>query len=134
MAENASNPKTTMEDIRAKQGQAGGADRAPRDAATELKRAEDAQRANLAAQERDNPTDPKASDVKLREAFLRSAVTGDKAGARSIAAKLGAIPAGDSDLGGGESFLPTTMATELISEPMDDNPVRRISPVTNVTA
>lgn len=133
LAENATNPKTPMEEIRAKQAKLAELTERHEIAAKELKRAEDGQRAKLAAQELKEPSDPKASDVKLRAAFIRAAVTGDKAQARSIAAKLGAIPAGDADLGGGENFLPKNMSNELIAEPMDDNPVRRISPVTNIT-
>ena len=133
MAENASNPKTSMEEIRKIQAKLAEINERHEIAAKELKRAEDGQRAALAQQERQNPTDPKAADVKLKAAFIRAAVTGDKAGARSIAAKLGALPAGDADLGGGENFLPTNMSRELISEPLDDNPLRKVVPVTNIT-
>ncbi len=133
MAENASNPKTTMEDIRAKQAKLAELTERHEIAAKELKRAEDGQRAQLAAQERENPTDPKASDIKLKAAFLRAAVTGDKGQARAISAKLGALPVGDPDLGGGENFLPTNMTNELISEPLDDNPIREVAPASNVT-
>lgn len=133
MAENASNPSTSMEEIRKTQAKLAEVTERHKIAAEQLQRAEDGQRAQLAAQERQNPTDPKAADIKLKAAFLRAAVTGEKGKARSIAAKLGALPTGDADLGGGENFLPTNMTRELIAEPLDDNPIRQIAPVSNIT-
>jgi HK97 family phage major capsid protein len=133
LADNASNPKTPLDDIRAKQTKLAEINERHEIACKELKRVEDGQKAALLEQERSNPTDAQASEIKLRAAFIRAAARGETEKARSIAAKLGAIPAGDSDLGGGESFLPANISRELISEPLDENPLRQVVPVTNIT-
>lgn len=47
-------------------------------------------------------------------------------------AGLGAIPAGSENLGGGEHLLPTTMSNELLAEPVEENSLRQVEPVSQI--
>lgn len=47
---------------------------------------------------------------------------------------LGAIPEATIDLGLGERLLPSVMSLELLTEPLDDNPLRRMEMVSQITA
>ena len=46
---------------------------------------------------------------------------------------LGAIPAGSADLGGGEHLLPTNVSRELITEPIEENSLRQVEPISQIT-
>ncbi len=46
---------------------------------------------------------------------------------------LGAIPGQDADLGSGDNLLPTTLSNELLTEPYEENSLRQIEPVSNIT-
>jgi HK97 family phage major capsid protein len=71
--------------------------------------------------------------TKNKAAFYKAALMGDKEAARKAYGGLGAIPAASADLGSGDNLLPTTMETELITEPFEDNPLRTIEQVSNIT-
>lgn len=68
--------------------------------------------------------------LKAKAAFYRDALTG---GVRKAYEGLGAIPAADPDLGGGERFLPTNLSNELITEPLTENPLRAIMRMSSIT-
>ncbi len=91
-------------------------------------------RAKLQTQSAQNPSnDPKASKVQARGEFYRTAFVGDKREVKAAYQQLGAIPAGDADLGHGDKLLPTQLIDELIIEPTVDNPMRAIVRVSNIT-
>lgn len=75
--------------------------------------------------------DEKTSKVKAKADFYRAVLNGGDV--RKTYAGLGAIPAGDNDLGNGERLLPTNMERELITEPMVENPMRDIVRMSNIT-
>ena len=72
-----------------------------------------------------------ASDesIKAKAAFYRGALAG---GVVKSYEGLGAIPAGDVDLGNGDAFLPTNLSDQLLMEPLVQNPFREVCRVTNV--
>jgi len=45
---------------------------------------------------------------------------------------LGAIPPGDPSLGGGDHLLPSNMSRELLTEPIEENTLRQIEPVSQI--
>ena len=71
-------------------------------------------------------------DVKLKAKakFFRDAFAGK---IEKSYEGLGAIPAANADLGSGDHFLPTSMSNELITEPLEENSLRKLEPVSNVT-
>ncbi len=68
--------------------------------------------------------------IKAKAAFYRGVLSG-----RVVKSYegLGAIPAADPDLGGGDRFLPTNLSNELIVEPVVENPLRAAVRMSNVT-
>lgn len=72
--------------------------------------------------------------VAAKAAYYRAAaVGGDRATIRKAFAGLGAIPTGSENLGGGENLLPTNMSNELLTEPVEENSLRRIEPVSQIS-
>ncbi len=73
-----------------------------------------------------------ASDetIKAKARFYRSALA---LGVVKSYEGLGAIPAADPDLGGGDRFLPTNLSNEIIVEPVVENPLRAAVRMSNVT-
>ncbi len=93
---------------------------------------EAAQRASL--QKQHGPTgvlDEKAARLKAKADFYRAVISGGDV--RKAYEGLGAIPGGDADLGKGDAFLPTNLSNELILEPVENNPLRSICHITNIT-
>ncbi|MDD4564778.1 MAG: phage major capsid protein [Eubacteriales bacterium] len=81
-----------------------------------------------------NTGDPdKDSTIKAKAAFYKAALMGDTEAAQKAYEGLGAIPAASADLGSGDNLLPTVMESTLITEPFDDNPLRTIEQVSQVT-
>lgn len=70
--------------------------------------------------------------VKNRAAYYRAVAKGDAPAVEKSYQGLGAIPANDPDLANGSNLLPTNMSEELITEPVEDNSMRTIEPVTIV--
>lgn len=75
--------------------------------------------------------DERAEHVKKKAAFYKAVLTGGDA--KKAYSGLGAIPTGSSDLGSGENLLPVNMSNELITEPVEENSLRRIEPVSMIT-
>lgn len=69
--------------------------------------------------------------IKAKAAFFRAALTGGDV--KKAYAGLGAIPVGSENLGGGEHLLPTNMSKELLSEPVEENSLRKIEPVSQIS-
>jgi HK97 family phage major capsid protein len=81
--------------------------------------------------------DPAMAKRNARGEFYRAALVSGSATAKSYAQKayahLGAIPTGNADLGTGDNLLPTTMSSEIVAEPFQENPMRSIISITNIT-
>lgn len=69
--------------------------------------------------------------IKAKAAFYRAALTGGDV--KKAYEGLGALPAATADLGFGENLLPTNLSNELLMEPLEENSLRRIEPVSQVT-
>lgn len=69
--------------------------------------------------------------MKAKADFYRAALTGGDV--TKAYEGLGAVPASTADLGYGENLLPKTVSSELITEPVEDNSLRLIEPVSQVT-
>lgn len=81
-----------------------------------------------AAQEPQNDTQ---RHIKNKAAFYRAAMTGGDV--KKAYEGLGAIPTASADLGYGENLLPKNVSSELITEPVEENSLRRIEPVSQIT-
>ncbi len=72
----------------------------------------------------------KEAQIKVKAKFYRAALLGDT---KKAYEGLGAIPTATADLGTGEHLLPVNMSRELITEPLEENSLRQIEPVSNIT-
>ena len=71
--------------------------------------------------------------VAAKAAYYRMKMFGGDMTAVSKAyAGLGAIPANSENLGHGESLLPTNLSRELLTEPVEENSLRRIEPISQI--
>lgn len=74
-----------------------------------------------------------ACGVTAKAAFYRAAVgIGDMEAVRKTYSGLGAIPAGSADLGRGSNLLPVNLSNELLAEPVEENSLRRVEPVSQI--
>ena len=71
--------------------------------------------------------------VAKKAAFYRAVLSGDQHAAQKAYAGLGAVPGNTADLGYGDKLLPTNTARELITEPVEENSLRKVEPLSNVT-
>ncbi len=130
LAEKASDPTVSMEDLNAKQSHMEDTQKRLDMIKAQCDRAEQEARDRLKAQEKALNGDEKDNVIAQKAAFYRDAING-------VLGKtyegLGAIPTSDSDLGTGEKLLPTNLARELLIEPFEINPLRRIARITNIT-
>lgn len=83
----------------------------------------------------DASLDPVKAKAMAKGEFYKAVLNGENV--KPVISKaymhLGAIPAGEADLGYGDKLLPTTMSNELIVEPAVENPMRAIVRVSNIT-
>lgn len=70
--------------------------------------------------------------VKTKAAFYRGVAFGDKEGVKKTYQGLGAIPAGSADFGSGSNLLPTTLSSELITEPFEENSLRDVEETSQI--
>jgi HK97 family phage major capsid protein len=70
--------------------------------------------------------------VKAKAAFYRSVAFGDKEGAKKTYSALGAIPAGSADFGSGSNLLPSTLSSEIITEPFEENSLRQVEETSQI--
>ena len=68
--------------------------------------------------------------VKSKAAFYRAVATGEDR--TKVYQGLGAIPAGSADLGSGSALLPSTLSSELIAEPFEENSLRRVEQTSQI--
>jgi len=131
LAEKASDPTVSMEDLEAKQKHMEEMQKRFDMVKGQCDRAEADARARLAEQQKTLNTTPENNTIAVKAAFYRDALLGvmSKSGYEG----LGAIPASDSDLGSGDKLLPTNLARELLVEPFEINPLRNIAHITNIT-
>lgn len=73
----------------------------------------------------------KEAQIKVKAKFFRTALLGGDV--KKAYEGLGAIPAATADLGTGENLLPINMSRELITEPLEENSLRQVEPVSNIT-
>lgn len=71
----------------------------------------------------------KDQKTRAKAAFYRDALNGT---VKKTYEGLGAIPAANADLGNGSKLLPTNVSNELLTEPVEENPLREIEPCTNI--
>lgn len=130
ISEKAADPSTTMDDLNAKKAHRD--ELAVRRAMlqTEHDGLEAKQKAAVQAAHVAAPKNEKESRIAAKAAFYRAALTGRDV--KKAYEGLGAIPAGTADLGYGENLLPVNMASELLVEPVEENSLRRIEPVSQI--
>ena len=128
IAEKAADPTVSMEDINAKKSH-----RDEIQARYDMLKAEhDAEEARQRANvERLEKTGGGDETMKAKAAFYRAALSGGDV--TKAYSGLGALPAANADLGYGSNLLPTNLSRELITEPVEENSLRQIEPVSNVT-
>lgn len=127
IAEKAADPSTSMEDITAKTKHRDDLV-VRRDLLQKQHDAmEDAQRKSL---EKKVSMSGKDKAVAAKAAFFRAALTGGDM--QKAYEGLGAIPSGSGNLGGGEHLLPTSMSNELLAEPVEENSLRQVEPVSQI--
>lgn len=134
IAEKAADPNTPMEEINAK--------KAKMDELTSridiLQKSHDdeeaAQRSKMAMQKGGGAgtgMTEKEARLKAKADFYRAAFgIGDM---KKAYEGLGAIPAKDSDLGNGDALLPTNMSSELLQEPLEENSLRNVELVSQIS-
>ena len=132
IAEKAADPNTSMEEINQKKTH-----REELTARYDLLKAqhddmEAAQRTAVAMQAGSGGgMNEKTVKTKAKAAFYRAALTGGDI--KKAYEGLGGIPVLDADLGYGSNLLPTNMSNELITEPVEENSLRRVEPVSQIT-
>ena len=92
---------------------------------------EENQRKSLATQPGNIAADAETVKIKAKADFYRAALLGGDV--KKAYEGLGGIPAQSADLGYGEHLLPINLTNELITEPVEDNSLRRIEPVSQIT-
>jgi len=133
IAEKAANPEIAIADIDAKKAHRDELQKRYEMLKEQHDGMESAQKAALAVQQKQNEiiTNPKNSLLAAKGEFYKAVLTGGDV--RKAYQMLGAIPASTADLGYGENLLPVNMSNEIISEPFDDNPMRTIIAMSNIT-
>ncbi|WWU66129.1 phage major capsid protein [Clostridium baratii] len=96
--------------------------------AAQLKKFDDDAKAKLEAQNKGLGNDPEKKIINAKAQLIRSAMAGEKA-SKEVRAALG----DSSSLGNGGKILPSTLSTELLTEPVETNPLRGISTFTQIT-
>lgn len=135
LAEKASDPTIKMEEIKEKQAQMEELDERIAILQKAHDEEEEAQRTAVASKGGTGTgvTEEEAL-IHAKAKFYRAALTGaPTAEIRKLYSGLGAIPAQSSDLGNGEHLLPSNISSELLVEPLEDNPLRLIELVSNIT-
>lgn len=134
LAEKAADPNVSMEEIKDKQKKM--EDLSERIAIMQKSHdeEEDAQRKRMAMRQGGGAgtgMTEEAVRTKAKAAFYRAALTGGDV--RKAYEGLGGISAATADLGYGDHLLPTNVSSELLLEPLEENSLRRIEPVSQIT-
>lgn len=131
LAEKAADPNVQMKDIEDKQDKIAELRKRREILQRQHDEIENQQRTALAMQKgAGNGMTEKDIIIKNKAAFFRAAMTGGDV--KKAYEGLGAIPAATADLGYGENLLPTNLAKELLTEPVEENSLRRVEPVSQI--
>lgn len=134
IAEKAADPNVPMDDIKAKQAKMEELTSRINIMQKAHDDEEDAQRKQLAMQKGGGAgtgMTEKEAVIKAKAGFYRAVLTGGDV--KKAFEGLGALPAGAEALGYGENLLPTNLSNELLMEPLEENSLRRIEPVSQIT-
>lgn len=133
LAEKAADPNTPMDDIKAKQAKLAELNERRAILQKQHDDMETAQR-NAVAMQKGAGNGMSEQDVltKNKATYLRAIATGDKEAAKKAYNGLGAIPAGSADLGNGSNLLPTNMSNEIITEPFEENSLRKVEETSQI--
>lgn len=128
LATKAADPATPEEEIDKKQAHQKDMIRRRDIIKAEHDRVEAAQKAHV--QQTASMTEKEALIAK-KAAFYRAAILGGDV--RKAYEGLGGIPAANADLGYGDKLLPKNTSRDLVMEPVEDNPLRTVCRVTNIS-
>lgn len=132
IAEKAADPTTKMEEIEEKQNKVDELTKRINLLQKSHDEEEERQRNALAMQKGSgNGMSEKDVRIKAKAAFYRAALTGGDV--KKAYEGLGGIPAETADLGRGENLLPKNVSNELLTEPVEENSLREIEPVSNIS-
>ena len=133
LAEKAADPNTPMDAIKEKQAKLAELNERRAILQKQHDDMETAQR-NAVAMQKCSGIGVTEQDVqtKNKATYLRAIATGDKEAAKKAYSGLGAIPAGSADLGNGSNLLPTNMSNEIITEPFEENSLRKVEETSQI--
>lgn len=134
LAEKAADPNISMEEIKQKQEKIDELSERIAIMQKSHDEEEEAQRKRMAMQQGGGAgtgMTEKEVRTKAKADFFRAALTGGNV-AKAYEG-LGGIPAASADLGNGDHLLPKNVARELLLEPLEENSLRNIEPVSNIT-
>lgn len=120
------NPQETTENIAAQQKVVDSAQERFDIAQKQMKKAEAEEKAHLKPVKDASQLSPKEKHDKAFAKLVRNTMAKEAVGADVYEAL------GDEDTTGGNKFLPKTVSTDIISEPVEKNPLRDISTVTQI--
>lgn len=132
IAEKASDPSVSKEDLDAKKAHRDELQSRYDMLKAEHDRMEEEQRVSVAMDAgKGAGMTEKDIQIKAKANFFRAALLGGDV--KKAYEGLGAIPTATADLGTGENLLPVNMSRELITEPFEENSLRQVEPVSNIT-
>lgn len=131
IAEKSGDPTVKMEDLEAKKTHKDELQKRFELLKAEHDQMEAAQKEAVKRQADTGEASEKEKHMKAKATFYRTAMTGGDI--KKAYEGLGAIPAATADLGTGEHLLPTNVSSELITEPTEENALRRVEPVSQIT-
>lgn len=131
IAKNAADPAVPIDDINAKKAHRDEIQTRLDMITAEHDALEKAEREAVEKKAAQEPQNDAQRHIKNKAAFYRAAMTGGDV--KKAYEGLGAIPTATADLGYGENLLPKNVSSELITEPVEENSLRRIEPVSQIT-
>jgi HK97 family phage major capsid protein len=134
ITEKAANPETDKKEISEKTAHRDDLESRYQLLKSEHDKMEAAQRAEIEKKAAKALTGNKEVALKTAKGeFYRAAILGDEQGKKKAYEGLGAIPANSADMGYGDKLLPTNLSSELITDPVVENPMRTVERVSNIT-
>lgn len=131
IAKNAADPAVPIDDVNAKKAHRDEIQTRLDMITAEHDALEKAEREAVEKKAAQEPKNDAQRHIKNKAAFYRAAMTGGDV--KKAYEGLGAIPTASADLGYGENLLPKNVSSELITEPVEENSLRRIEPVSQIT-
>lgn len=131
IAKNAADPAVPIDDVNAKKAHRDEIQTRLDMITAEHDALEKAEREAVEKKAAQEPQNDAQRHIKNKAAFYRAAMTGGDV--KKAYEGLGAIPTASADLGYGENLLPKNVSSELITEPVEENSLRRIEPVSQIT-